>query len=87
MLQALDADERATLWRLLTRALRGAEPARRCAGRASYAPAPSESRSRQRRLERDDRVDLDERALRQRGDADRHPRRRLLARRTTRRPR
>lgn len=27
VLQALDADERATLWRLLTRALRGAEPA------------------------------------------------------------
>lgn len=26
VLQALDADERATLWRLLTRALRGAEP-------------------------------------------------------------
>jgi DNA-binding MarR family transcriptional regulator len=27
VLQALDGDERATLWRLLTRALRGAEPA------------------------------------------------------------
>lgn len=27
VLQALDADERATLWRLLTRALRAAEPA------------------------------------------------------------
>ena len=26
VLQALDPDERATLWRLLTRALRGAEP-------------------------------------------------------------
>ena len=26
VLQALDADERATLWRLLTCALRGAEP-------------------------------------------------------------
>jgi DNA-binding MarR family transcriptional regulator len=26
VLQALDADERATLWRLLTRALKGAEP-------------------------------------------------------------
>ena len=38
MLQALDASERATLWRLLTRALHGAEP------RSPLAPSPPLSR-------------------------------------------
>ena len=38
VLQALDAEERATLWQLLARALRGAEPAR--AEACSQEPAP-----------------------------------------------
>src|SRR5580658_9966703 len=41
VLQALDAEERATLWRLLTRALRGAEAARDDSGAESLASAPA----------------------------------------------
>jgi DNA-binding MarR family transcriptional regulator len=37
VLQALDAEERATLWRLLTRAVRGAEPAIEDAGAETLA--------------------------------------------------
>jgi DNA-binding MarR family transcriptional regulator len=41
VLQALDAEERATLWRLLTCAVRGAEPARDHADAESLASAPT----------------------------------------------
>jgi len=40
VLQALDADERATLWKLLTRALRGAEQAAAQAGTPTLTSAP-----------------------------------------------
>jgi DNA-binding MarR family transcriptional regulator len=40
VLQALDADERATLWKLLTRALRGAEHAAAHAGTPTLTSAP-----------------------------------------------
>jgi MarR family transcriptional regulator, lower aerobic nicotinate degradation pathway regulator len=40
VLQDLDADERATLWQLLTRALRGAERATADAHNPSLTPAP-----------------------------------------------
>ena len=40
VLRALDADERATLWRLLTRALEGAEPATGSACGAPLASSP-----------------------------------------------
>ena len=40
VLQALDADERATLWKLLTRALRGAEHTAAQAGSATLTSAP-----------------------------------------------
>ena len=41
VLQALDADERATLWRLLSRAVPGAEPAPGDAADAALAPSRS----------------------------------------------
>jgi DNA-binding MarR family transcriptional regulator len=42
VLQALDGEERATLWRLLTRALRGVEPADGdCAVQAGDTPPPA----------------------------------------------
>jgi DNA-binding MarR family transcriptional regulator len=40
VLQALNADERATLWKLLTRALRGAEHAAAEAGSPALTSAP-----------------------------------------------
>jgi DNA-binding MarR family transcriptional regulator len=39
VLQALDAEERATLWRLLTRALRGVEPTDDAAATAASGPS------------------------------------------------
>jgi DNA-binding MarR family transcriptional regulator len=41
VLQALDAEERATLWKLLTRAVQGAEPATEAAGSPALAATRS----------------------------------------------
>ncbi len=82
VLGALDSDERATLWRLLGRALRGAEPEldeaceRRLVSAAAAVERPRLARARRPRRSR-------QRALRQRRDADCRARGRALLRRTS----